>query len=86
MKMKVYTIFECEKCGKKSSNRVEIMECEASHLGLTVVEKQEWERLKEDVRYSGSVVSTTKNEMTDKDFDEAIKRVMDFEKEHGIKG
>lgn len=84
--MKVYTIFECEKCGKKSSNRAEIMECEASHLGLTVAEKQEWERLKENVRYRGSVVSTTKNEVTDKDFDEAIKRVMDFEKEHGIKG
>lgn len=84
--MKVYAIFECEKCGKKSSNRAEIMECEASHLGLTVAEKQEWERLKENVRYRGSVVSTTKNEVADKDFDEAIKRVMDFEKEHGIKG
>lgn len=84
--MKVYTIFECEKCGKKSSNRAEIMGCEASHLGLTVAEKQEWERLKENVRYRGSVVSTTKNEVTVKDFDEAIKRVMDFEKEHGIKG
>ena len=84
--MKMYTIFECEKCGKKSSNKAEIMECEASHLGLTVAEKQEWERLKEEVRYRGSVVSTTKNEVTDKDFDEAIKRVMDFEKEHGIKG
>lgn len=49
--MKMYTIFECEKCGKKSSNKAEIMECEASHLGLTVAEKQEWERLKEEVRY-----------------------------------
>lgn len=83
--MKVYAIFECEKCGKKSSNRAEIMECEASRLGLTVAEKQEWERLKENVRYRGSVVSTTKNEVTDKDSDGAVKRVMDFEKEHGIK-
>lgn len=84
--MKLHTIFECEECGKQSSDRAEILECEASHLGLTVAEKQEWERLKENVRYKGSIVSTTKNETTDKDFDEAIKRVMDFEKEHGIKG
>lgn len=71
--MKVYAIFECEKCGKKSSNRAEIMECEASHLGLTVAEKQEWERLKENVRYRGSVVSTIKNEVTDKDSVGAVK-------------
>lgn len=84
--MELHTIFECEKCGKQSSDRVAILECEASHLGLTIAGKQEWERLKEDVIYKGSVVSTTKNEVTDKDFDDAIKRVMNFEKEHGIKG
>lgn len=84
--MKLHTIFECEECGKQSPDRAEIVECEASHLGLTVAEKQEWERLKENVRYKGSIVSTTKNEITDMEFDEAIKRVMDFEKEHGIKG
>ena len=49
------------------------MECEASHLGLTVAEKQEWERLKENVRYRGSVVSTIKNEVTDKDSVGAVK-------------
>lgn len=83
--MRLHTIFECEKCGRKSSDRAEIMECEASHLGLTVVEKQEWERLKEDVRYKGVIVSSTKNEITDRDFDEAISRVLEFEKQHGVK-
>lgn len=82
--MKLHTIFECEECGRQSLSRTEIMECEASHLGLTVAEKQEWERLKEDVRYKSAIVSSCKNESTDKDFDEAIKRVLDFEKRYGI--
>lgn len=37
--MKQNIIYECEKCGKQSKDREEIMICEASHLGLTVVEK-----------------------------------------------
>lgn len=83
--MRLHTIFECEKCGKQSTDRGEIMECEASHFGLTVAEKQEWERLKEDVRYKSAIVSSCKNESTDRDFDEAIKRVLKFEKQYGIK-
>lgn len=84
--MKTRMIFECDKCGKKSSDRDEIMKCEASHLGLTVVEMEEWERLKADVRYKGTIVSTYKNENTDRDFDKAIYRLMEFEKEHGLIG
>lgn len=83
--MRLYTIFECEKCGKQSSDKEEIMECEASHLGLTVAEKQERERLKEDVRYKGVIVGSTKNEITDRDLDEAVSRVLEFKKQHGIK-
>lgn len=39
--MKQYIIYECEKCGKQSKDRNEIMMCEAAHFGLTVTEKQE---------------------------------------------
>ena len=49
--MKQHIIYECEKCGKQSKNREEIMICEAAHLGLTIAEKQEWEQLKDKVRY-----------------------------------
>ena len=49
-----------------------------------VSEKQEWESLKEKVRYKSAIVSTCKNEQTDKDFDDAIAELMDFEKSHGI--
>ena len=83
--MKRYTIYECEICGKKSKDQKEILQCEAAHIGLTVDEKQEWERLKEDVRHKSAIVSITKNEETDKAFDDAIAKVMEFEKQHGIK-
>lgn len=83
--MKRHIIYECETCGKRSEDREEIMKCEAAHLKLTVQEKQEWESLKERARYAGSVVSRTKNEETDKAFDEAIKALLAFEKEHRIK-
>jgi len=82
--MKQHIIYECEKCGKKSRDREEIMICEAAHLGLTVAEKQEWEYLKEKVRYKRALVSSCKNERTDKEFDDAIAELMDFEKLHGI--
>lgn len=83
--MKQHIIFECETCGKQSENREEIMKCEAAHLGLTIAEKQEWESLKERARYAGVVVSRTKNEETDKAFNEAIETLLAFEKEHKIK-
>ena len=82
--MKQHIIYECETCGKQSKDREEIMKCEASHLGLTIAEMQEWKRLKEDARHTGAVVGTTKNEQTDKAFDDAIEKLLAFEKEHGI--
>lgn len=82
--MNQYIIYECEKCGKQSKNREEIMICEAAHLGLTVAEKKEWELLKEKVRYKSAIVSGCKNEQTDKEFDEAIAELMAFEKKYGI--
>ena len=36
--MKQHIIYECEKCGKQSKDREEIMICEAAHFGLTVAE------------------------------------------------
>ena len=82
--MKQYIIYECDNCGKQSKDRGEIMKCEASHLGLTITEMQEWKNLKENARHVGAVVNVTKNEQTDKAFDEAIEKLLAFEKEHGI--
>lgn len=77
-------IFECENCGKKSKNREEIIKCEAAHLNLSDDEYRKWEELKQNVRYTSHIVSTCKNEQTNKEFDDAIAELMDFEREYGI--
>ncbi len=80
--MKQHITFECEHCGKQSKDREEIMKCEAAHLGLTIAEKEEWELLKEKVRYKSSIVNRHKNEQTVREFDDAVVGLMDFEKKH----
>lgn len=82
--MKQHIIYEYEKCGKQSKDHEKIMICEATHMGLIVAEKQEWESLKDKVRHKSAIVSSHKNEQTDKEFDDAITELMDFEKLHGI--
>lgn len=82
--MKQIIYYECEKCKKRSLDRREIMKCEASHYGLTIAEKQEWDKLKEDCRFAGATVSRINNEETRKEFDNAIEKCMQFEKEHNI--
>ena len=83
--MRQIIYYECEKCKKKSLNREEIMKCEASHYGLSIAEKQEWDKLKDDCRYAGITVNRTNNEETRKAFYDAIEKCMQFEKEHNIK-
>ena len=83
--MKQIIYFKCETCGKLSENGEEILQCEASHYGLTIAEKQEWNSLKEECRYAGAIVNRTNNEETRKKFDSAIEKCMQFEKQHNIK-
>ena len=64
--------------GKLSEDRKEILQCEASHYGLTVAEKQEWDNLKEECRYASATVSRTNNEETKKGFDSAIEKCMQY--------
>lgn len=60
------------------------MQCEASHYGLTVAEKQECDSLKEECHYAGATVCRTNNEETRKEFDSAIEKCMNFERENNI--
>lgn len=82
--MQQYVMYECESCGKKSRDIRKVIECEASHLGLSLSEMQEWENLKENVKHKGMVVGQTKNRHTDKDFDEAVEKLLKFEKKHNL--
>ena len=60
-------------------------EHEANHIGLTVEELHQYNKLKSLAAYMGSVVSTAKNELTEAQFDKTIKDLIDFEKQHNIK-
>ena len=71
MKRKSYYV--CEICGKQSEDREEIMTCEAAHYGLSIAEKQQWEKLKKKCRVAeksfvpGDVVYVSN---PDKDYEE----------------
>lgn len=83
--MKSYIMYECEKCGKTSKDLWEIKRCEASHYDLSKEEEKEWKILKAIVQKAGLTIHYTKNAQTEKEFDEAIKALIKFEKEHNIK-
>lgn len=82
--MRMYQVYVCEYCGKESLSHDKIEECEAAHMGLTVEEKHTWNALKSSAEYFGSVVSTTNNEQTRAAYDNAIKKLVQFEQSHGM--
>lgn len=82
--MKEIIYFKGETCGKIHEDREEILQCEASHYGLTVAEKQEWDSLKEECRYASATVCRTNNEETRKELGSAIEKCMNFERQHNI--
>lgn len=83
--MKQYTMYVCETCGYESRDAEDVRKHEASHLGLTLEELKAYRELKSFVAYTGSVISKTNNKETRSEFDKAVEKLMDFEKEHGIK-
>lgn len=82
--MKQYTMYVCETCKRESRNANVIKECEANHIGLTIEEKFKYDGLKENVKRCSCMIETTKNERTDKEFDNAINELITFEKDHGL--
>ena len=84
MKRKSYYV--CEICGKQSEDREEIMTCEAAHYGLSIAEKQQWEKLKKECRVVSYAVNACCNEHTNQAYEEAIENCLQFEKEHHLNG
>lgn len=82
--MKEYMMYECEVCGKTSKSKYDTLECEAAHMGLTVTELQCWKLLNERVQEKSAIVSICKNSRTEKELDDAIKELTDYELNHGI--
>lgn len=84
--MKMYQVYLCDYCGAKSQSRDEIELCEAKHMGLkTLEEKRAYDALSSLFEHCGSIVSNTNNERTRQAQDDALEKLMQFEKEHGIK-
>lgn len=78
-------IFACSKCGSQSQRIEEIELCEAQHMGLkTLEEKREYDSLLTHVRSCSHIVSHTCNEATRKKLEDAIKKILQYEKEHNL--
>lgn len=82
--MKVKQVYICETCGKESTNKSEILRCEAVHLGLTLEEKEKYDHLFLQVLSYEHLVARRNNDSTRAALDEAVIELMAFEAAHGI--
>ena len=82
--MRKKVVYVCEHCKGEFLNADDALKCEAGHLNLTLEEYNEYLSLLEKEKYCGIKISCTKNEHTEKEFEEAIKNVIDFKKKHNI--
>lgn len=82
--MTLTIIYTCDVCGNHSKDPDKIIECECSHLNITRAELECWKELKNAAESAGRLNSVTHNEITEAGFDSAIKRLIDFEKEHNL--
>lgn len=81
----MYQIFACGKCGNQSQRIEEIELCEARHMGFkTLEDKREYDSLLAHVRSCSHIVSRTCNDVTRKNYDDAIEEMLQFEREHNI--
>lgn len=82
--MRQYITYVCERCGQKSEDKNKIYACEASHLGLTTEQKQQYDTLQKNVELASAILNLRHNERTINEFDDAIKKLLDFEKQYNI--
>jgi len=78
--MTLTVTYTCEVCGRQSSNAIDIVKCECSHLGITVDQLKEWKLLK------GAVRMTKTHAKTEQVIKDAIKNLNDFETKHRLTG
>ncbi len=82
--MLTITMYKCEECGKVSKSLREILDCEASHLGLTVEEMKEYKLLQEKAKNASFSVWITANDKTRACEEKAIKELIAFEQKHNL--
>lgn len=82
--MKVKQVYICEICGKESTDKSEILRCEAGHLGLTPEEKEKYDHLLQRVLSYERLVARRNNDCTRAALDGAVVELMAFEAVHWI--
>lgn len=82
--MKSRTIYQCEYCLSEYKTSEEAHKCEADCLKLTWDEYIEYLDLLAIEKTATCIISRTKNAITEKLCDAAIKGVMEFREKHGI--
>ena len=82
--MKQYTVYVCEQCGYESRDRHEIQLHEARHFGLTVEEMEIYRALKSFVAYMSYVISNNNTREVREQYNDAMRKLVSFEKEHRI--
>ena len=82
--IKTRIIYICETCGNESENKDKILACEASHYGLTPIEKQEWDRIETKVMMLERADCKTNSRNSRDALDSAVTELLAFETAHGI--
>ena len=84
--MQTTITYQCDVCKKQSHCQKEIHACEAKHMGLSYEEYQHYELLKQQMIRACWIVSDTNNDRTRAEEELAIRKVLEFEKKHNLKG
>lgn len=82
--MKTRTIYICDFCNKEHYTTRNAIECEATHLGLTVDQYKEYMGLLKEERDAFGQASCASNDQIRKRCDDAVKAVLDFQKKYGF--
>lgn len=83
--MTSYTVYVCDSCDYESRDYNDMRKHEAAHLGLTVDEFEQYNKLNARVGSLTSALCITTNELSTKNkLNKAVKRLNDFKQEHNI--
>ena len=77
-------MYVCECCGKESTDAKKIESCEATDLGLTIEQLQEYREMQWRAESWGAIVSRRNNQENRTGEEKAIRELLEFEKEHAI--
>lgn len=83
--MQTIQIYVCDHCKFQSSDRNSVMKHEAEvHYQITLEQYKQWITLLKAAERAGAQRGISKNPKTDKEFDDRIQDLVEFEHKHNI--